>query len=494
MAAFGLGNELIVRVVYDGPPRAGKTTSLRSLAAGFGRPVESPGEAEGRTLLFDWMEYVGGWFEGRSIRCQVIAVPGQRSLQARRRALLALADVVIVVGDTTPEGLDELEPHLRELRADLDRSDGVRPGVLVQANKRDLPEALPLEEILRRLDDPDLAVDETVATNGSGVRSAFLHALRLALDRVRSSFPRDPRRDPRPDIEGAEDLMDLLRQADRETAPPEPGESRDPRSDVRNLLRNELADPQGPETPDGLPRPPDPEVNGSLLWPPVRGRLHLLAACSSGGFDAVQSDEGDWNAAGNLRWHAHSFASDCYGELSEARRALGQWANFHASVKTCISPDRALVVTAGGADGWRLWQVVQEDPTLYDLILDALSLESPVEVADRLWRSAQALIGVRVELLKAGLRVPCALETCGMARGRCVYFGRMPSPGHSLPPGPSEDRRTFLRLRFGDAMTVIRNSAGPSIGQILDRLEDRRRRAPSRNWVAEILSALLIEP
>ncbi|HEY5934454.1 MAG TPA: hypothetical protein VIU61_07465, partial [Kofleriaceae bacterium] len=78
-------NEIVIRVVYDGPPEAGKTTSMRALATSFNQTSVTPEEnSAGRTQWFDWMEYVGGRFEGSQIRCQVISVPGQRELGKRR--------------------------------------------------------------------------------------------------------------------------------------------------------------------------------------------------------------------------------------------------------------------------------------------------------------------------------------------------------------------------------------------------------------------------
>src|SRR5690349_6479428 len=88
---------LIVRVVYDGPPHSGKTTTLRSLAKGLGVEIHSPEERDGRTLFFDWVEYVGGLFEGRQIRCQIVSVPGQAELAERRKLLLQSADAVVLV-------------------------------------------------------------------------------------------------------------------------------------------------------------------------------------------------------------------------------------------------------------------------------------------------------------------------------------------------------------------------------------------------------------
>lgn len=79
---------LVLRVVYDGPPRSGKTTTLRTLAASLSAGMVTPEERDGRTLYFDWVDYIGGIFEGRKIRCQIVSVPGQTELAARRKHIL----------------------------------------------------------------------------------------------------------------------------------------------------------------------------------------------------------------------------------------------------------------------------------------------------------------------------------------------------------------------------------------------------------------------
>jgi hypothetical protein len=86
---------LVVRIVYDGPALSGKTTSLRALAQGVSSKLECPAELAGRTLFFDWVDYVGGLFDGRQIRCQIVSVPGQRELAHRRQMLVETADAVI---------------------------------------------------------------------------------------------------------------------------------------------------------------------------------------------------------------------------------------------------------------------------------------------------------------------------------------------------------------------------------------------------------------
>jgi len=91
---------LVVRIVYDGPALSGKTTSLRALAQGVSSKVDCPAELAGRTLYFDWVDYVGGLFDGRQIRCQIVSVPGQKDLSHRRKLLLETADAVVLVLDT----------------------------------------------------------------------------------------------------------------------------------------------------------------------------------------------------------------------------------------------------------------------------------------------------------------------------------------------------------------------------------------------------------
>ena len=66
MARLDLDRDcVVVRIVYDGTARSGKTTTLRSLGVSLGREVETPAETEGRTLYFDWLDYTGGRFDQR---------------------------------------------------------------------------------------------------------------------------------------------------------------------------------------------------------------------------------------------------------------------------------------------------------------------------------------------------------------------------------------------------------------------------------------------
>lgn len=175
-----------LRIVVDGASTAGKTTTARALGARLGRPVLTPEEAAGRTLLFDWLDHTGGRFDGRAIRTQVVAVPGH--LPHLRARLLVTADVVLFVADTSRRGLTDTVAALAEVRELLDAIPAPRPGLLVQANKRDAVDAVPIDEVRHRLRlaDDDLVI-ETVATEGEGVRQSYVYAVRLGLRHVRAA-------------------------------------------------------------------------------------------------------------------------------------------------------------------------------------------------------------------------------------------------------------------------------------------------------------------
>src|SRR6185369_12429792 len=202
---------LVVRIVYDGPALSGKTTSLRALAKGVSSKVECPAELSGRTLFFDWVDYVGGLFDGRQIRCQIVSVPGQLELAKRRELLLATADVVVLVLDTRQ---GEWQFSLDWVKRTVPACRGKDPpvGLILQANKRDAADAVPTEvmrEALARI--APVALVPSTATTGEGIREAFVLAVRLALDRVRSLASSGRLLSGKPDEDSPEQLLEKLR-------------------------------------------------------------------------------------------------------------------------------------------------------------------------------------------------------------------------------------------------------------------------------------------
>ncbi len=178
-------DRVVVRIVYDGPPFAGKTTNLRALreALKTSDEVYSPEQENSQTSYFEWLNYVGGVFNGRSIACQIVSVPGAPELEARRRYLLRSADAVVFVLDArVPRVAVGLE-YFRSLRETLEDLEPA-VGILVQANYQDTGDALN-EERLRLFFPEGIRVMDASAALGKGVRDTFVFAVSLAVERLR---------------------------------------------------------------------------------------------------------------------------------------------------------------------------------------------------------------------------------------------------------------------------------------------------------------------
>lgn len=186
MASYDQARDaFIVRIVYDGPGLAGKTTNLRQvcelLSAKKRTEMYTPGELKGRTMFFDWMEVVAPPVADRSVRFQLITVPGQVQRNYRRRPLVELADAVVFVADSTPEQIPDTMRTFARLRATMKRRPTPLP-FIVQANKQDHPDALPPDRLRRKLKiRKDVPFIPATAVDGTGVRETLARAMRIGL-------------------------------------------------------------------------------------------------------------------------------------------------------------------------------------------------------------------------------------------------------------------------------------------------------------------------
>jgi signal recognition particle receptor subunit beta len=167
--------EINCKIVYYGPGLCGKTTNLqyiygKTAPEAKGKMISLATETE-RTLFFDFLPLALGKIRGFRTRFHLYTVPGQVFYDASRKLILKGVDGVVFVADSqiermeaNLESLDNLKVNLREQGYELDKVPYV-----VQYNKRDLPNAAPLDE-MRRLLNPTGAPDfEACATVGKGV-------------------------------------------------------------------------------------------------------------------------------------------------------------------------------------------------------------------------------------------------------------------------------------------------------------------------------------
>lgn len=188
-----VAREINCKIVYYGPGLGGKTTNLKYLydvtsPHNKGKLISLATETE-RTLFFDFLPLDLGQIRGLRARFHLYTVPGQVFYDASRKLILRGVDGVIFVADSQEERLDanlesvsNLEMNLREHGFDLAKI----PYVL-QLNKRDLPNAMTVEQLKKLLLVKGEPVFEAVATNGTGVLETLKGVARQVLVELRKS-------------------------------------------------------------------------------------------------------------------------------------------------------------------------------------------------------------------------------------------------------------------------------------------------------------------
>ena len=136
-----------------------------------------------RTLFFDFLPLDLGTVRGFKTRFHLYTVPGQVFYDASRKLILRGVDGVVFVADSQEErmdanieALDNLQENLTEHGYDFSKI----PYVL-QLNKRDLPNVLPIDTLKRELMKRDEAVYEAVAYQGQGVFETLKEVARQVL-------------------------------------------------------------------------------------------------------------------------------------------------------------------------------------------------------------------------------------------------------------------------------------------------------------------------
>jgi mutual gliding-motility protein MglA len=183
--------EINCKIVYYGPGLCGKTTNLqhiydRTSPGSKGRLISLATEMD-RTLFFDFLPLELGEIRGFKARFHLYTVPGQVFYDASRKLILRGVDGVVFVADSqearmeaNAESIRNLDKNLKEQGYDI----ATIPYVL-QFNKRDLPTALPVDEMYRRLNIKGEPTFEATATTGLGVFETLKASARQVLTELR---------------------------------------------------------------------------------------------------------------------------------------------------------------------------------------------------------------------------------------------------------------------------------------------------------------------
>jgi hypothetical protein len=181
--------EINCKLVYYGAGLGGKTTNLEKvfeMAPNKGKMISLATETD-RTLFFDFLPLDLGTVRGFKTRFHLYTVPGQVFYDASRKLILRGVDGVVFVADSQEERLDanlesieNLEENLKEHGYDL-----LKLPYVLQLNKRDLPNALPVDVLKKQLSRKDEPMVEAVAYKGVGVFETLKEISRLVLGELR---------------------------------------------------------------------------------------------------------------------------------------------------------------------------------------------------------------------------------------------------------------------------------------------------------------------
>ena len=167
--------EINCKLVYYGPGLCGKTTNIqyiyeKTVPGSKGKLISLATETD-RTLFFDFLPLNLGTIRGFKVRFHLYTVPGQVFYDASRKLILKGVDGVVFVADSQPMRMDANVESIHNLRKNLKDQgyDLTATPYILQCNKRDMDNAVSMEEMSRVLRLKDEPIFEAVATTGVGV-------------------------------------------------------------------------------------------------------------------------------------------------------------------------------------------------------------------------------------------------------------------------------------------------------------------------------------
>jgi signal recognition particle receptor subunit beta len=401
---------IVIRVVYDGPGHAGKTTNLQRLCKSFASwrrsELVSPNTLGERTQYFDWLEVDGGLMHGHPVRAQLLTVPGQTELRLRRQFVIERADVVVFVADSQMAGIAEARHFYAELCDQLAHFEHPVP-IVFQANKQDVAGALRPPELARRVCEglrQPAQVSGSVATTDRGVKQTLTTALRLASELLRERWSSADVRSQIGEVGDAATVYAALEHHEAQLARGRPAELR--------------------------PTLPSPELPSTQIWPPVSGRAVLSqvygrelrrrsdATHPERVILEVQTD------AGELRdWLIMGGTDRLFEDLDAAKAALVQMCRRMVALGSWLIEPCALAVVGDGASpvAW-LWSIQPLLPTLADALAD----DDPEQRRAALLRFAEVALGAEALAERSGVVIELDPGNFAMQhdeRARTRYVG-----------------------------------------------------------------------
>lgn len=214
--------ELTLKIVYYGPGLSGKTTNLQAIHAKLNEKVRGRlmtlDTADDRTLFFDMLPVYFKSESGLKVKLKMYTVPGQVMHNSTRRLVLQGADAVAFIADSQRSMARANNEYWQNMLANL-KENGIEHGqipIVIQFNKRDLPDIRSEEEIQELAKRGDEPIYLAVAIRGEGVLETLEALLKLTWKSLedRHDFGR------KFGLSEAEFLNSILQQLDHTNPPP----------------------------------------------------------------------------------------------------------------------------------------------------------------------------------------------------------------------------------------------------------------------------------
>ncbi len=268
MAQIDVKKNLIQgKIVYYGPGLCGKTTNLEYInrsVKGTKEMVSLATQGD-RTIFFDFLPMELGQIRGINTAFKLYTVPGQVRYNLTRKMVLKNADGVVFVADSQRlmadsnlESLENLFANLSELKADVDNIP-----VVLQYNKRDLPDLLTREQLDKALNGKGYPVFLASAMTGDGVVETLAKISSLVFEKISAEFGGD--------ASGGEGAR--ARRPKRTTKPGLPAQKAEQPAAAEPAAANQ------PLAPKPVPAAPEPQPQTALKQAPTQ----KVAAAEAGG-------------------------------------------------------------------------------------------------------------------------------------------------------------------------------------------------------------------
>lgn len=179
--------EITVKIVYYGPALSGKTTCLQYTynskeykKKGKLITLDTDGD---RTLFFDFLPIEIGKLGDYAIKMQLYTVPGQVAYDTTRKLVLQGSDGVVFVADSQVVMREQNISSLKNLKENLkaNKISFTEIPLILQYNKRDLREILPVDVLNRDLNPDNKPYFATIGTTGDNVLEALHTIMKMVI-------------------------------------------------------------------------------------------------------------------------------------------------------------------------------------------------------------------------------------------------------------------------------------------------------------------------